>query len=330
VRAILARPGAVLSHRDLWPATATGALAASFVVGMPNLLTTREVAMHAVASAALAVDPDPHLAVLRHWSRALWQADSQIQAMIALAIEDMAPDAHSEALVGGSLSATAAAAWIADRPDAVALVAAACRTERLGWLPVIGHYPAVDLGREAWGWDGPGSAVLGLWGWAVQDGDWALQERLLLAGEAALATGATPPAMVVPTWWRRALHPIGHYTHGNAALQVDLALRHEANARIRRIAAALWFGARGEPAATATRAMPVVAPLLDRGPARLRLGVESLGGRRIRVAIDPALPQPGGLDRSRLPADRCIGGGRRARDGSGSWIREGVVVDLPP
>ena len=330
VRAVLARPGAVLSHRDLLPPTSSRAFSFLSSGISTNLLLSREITAHHAAWALLDGDATPHLAVLRRWSRAMHGGETLIEVMIAVAIEDMVLDAHSTALVSGRLSATAAAEWIADRPDTMGLVMTCLKSERLGWLPAQRHYPYADLAVLAFGLDGDGSPLLAPWGWAVQDGDMAMQESVGIGQESALATGATASASPLYSWWLRAQYPIGSMTVPNASSVVDIARRGDAAGRIHRIAAALWFGARGELDASATRALPAVAPLLDQGQTRIRLGVESLGGRRIRVAYDLSLRQPGGLDRSTVRVDRCIGGAWRTPDEPRQWAHEGVVIDLPP
>jgi hypothetical protein len=165
----------------------------------------------------------------------------------------------------------------------------------------------------------------------VREHDLAARHILLDAMDTAAGTGSEVPVPAdFPTAMDRWLRPISSETRMRATQLTATALEADARGRTTRAAAILILGARGEPDASATRAAPAIAPLLDTGPHRFRLGWEPLGGRRVRVAIDLSLAQPPAFWRPRYRADRCLGG---PPDATGISLRsehEGIELVLPP
>jgi hypothetical protein len=172
-------------------------------------------------------------------------------------------------------------------------------------------------------------AATRLWWWTVRGHDLSFRLQVIAEMEDATRTAtATTVDLADPTWTDRWMRPISLESIPNISESMITALECDARFRAARATALLILAARGGPVPTATPA--ALVPLLDAGPLRFRLGWESLGGRRIRVAMDPAAPVPPVIERSRYRLDRCLGAPPGSLRRPGRSEREGIEIELPP
>ncbi|MFM2091796.1 MAG: hypothetical protein RLZZ127_2285 [Planctomycetota bacterium] len=331
VRAALAAPGATLGRRHRWPAAATEA--ATLLTGsgsdlITDLSATRETADHLRAHALVGPDPVSALADLRRLARAAADGEVLIEAMTGMAVQAICDEAHIDALLAGRVDRHAVAEWLAERPDPVAWLRRAYVGERCGFGALVEAMGSMnDL------YPGSQGAIAGattrLWWWTVRGHDLSFRQQAIAEMEDATRTAtATTIDLTDPTWTDRWMRPISLESITNHAESMITALECDARFRTARATAHLMLAARGGPVPAAAPA--ALAPLLDAGPTRFRLGWESLGGRRIRVALDLAAPQPPVFDRPRYRRDRCLVAPPGTLRRPGRSEREGIEIELPP
>jgi hypothetical protein len=316
VRTALAAPGAVINARHRLPVDPAEAAKAVLGDGLlvVSLLNTRELACHLAGLARLDTDPTA-LADLRHLVTSLGASDFLIDAMIMFAIQAISDETHLALARDGRLSDADRDAWIAGVIEPLPMLDRAFTAERCGFADLLWSI-GPDVTDHI---DGPSFGPLsGLWWWAVSEGDAAFYMRSIHRFQIAARTGTGSIAIPQPSGldrWTRTMSFIAIPNLGECLISGQ-----ESDARLRMArAAALVIRDGGSPAA--------IAPLLDRGPTRIRLGFEKLGATRVRIAMDLGKPQPGVLDVSRYRADRCIGAPQRP--GAFAWDREGLEFELP-
>ncbi|MFM2090010.1 MAG: hypothetical protein RLZZ127_499 [Planctomycetota bacterium] len=319
IRTAMAVPGAVINARHR---LATDPLAAAKqVLNDPNLVTnllaTRAYAQHLAARARLDGDPAA-LTDLRALVRSMAASDFLIDGMILIAIQDISDRTHLALVREQRLPPAELDAWLLDGVDPVPVLDRSLTAERCAFGGLMFEIAIAD--PEAFRalsdvYVGPFSR---LYWWAVGEGDAAHLTRTLHASQVALRTGTGAPAVLPATGWDRWTRTISSIALPNIQESLNSALLAEAKGRMVR-AAALLVRDGGSPAA--------IAPLLDRGPTRVRLGYEPLGGKRIRIAVDTSKPQPGLVALGGLRADRCLGAPRQADPGV--MDRESIEFDLP-
>ncbi|MFM2091137.1 MAG: hypothetical protein RLZZ127_1626 [Planctomycetota bacterium] len=319
IRTLLREPGIDLTIRDLYPATTQDAAAmrSSWTPSTGvDMMTAWNLAAHLEALVRLDRSPLEAAADLRRFATACRSVDDLLGAMRAIAIQGRADRVHLDLIVAGRMPETDAAIWIADRADTCALLADGWRGERM-WT-------------GAWLEQGPTSTP-GLYRWTFMANDLAMHHTtfrwLEIHARNGSGSATAPPMPGHMTAW---MYPMSMMTFPNLLESPITALEADAGIRAARAAALLWYGALGQPDASATRAATAIGPLLDAGPGRVRLGWESLGGRRIRVGIDLSSPQPSILDLTSYRRDRCLGAPAGHPRRPGDLDRESIELVLPP
>ena len=319
LHAALGVPGAVFNSRHRLPTDPVAA--AKLVVSSPdlatNLLVARAYAQHLASRARLEADPVA-LADLRRLVRAMAASDLLIDAMVMVSIQGICDQTHLALAREGRLTGQALDAWLLDGVDPMPVVDRALTTERCAFGGLLFEIMAEDGSLVT----DSGIVTLGpfnapYW-WAVADGDGAHLIRGLHQYQIAARTGTGSLPIVNPTGLDRWTRMLSSIVLPNLGESLTVTLRAEAHVRANR-AAALLIRDGGSPAA--------IAPLLDRGPTRIRLGYEALGGKRVRIAVDLSKPQPGLAAADRFRSDRCIGA--PAQVTPALTDNEGIEFDLP-
>jgi hypothetical protein len=121
---------------------------------LPNLLACRTLADWLRHDAVLAADPSQSLADLDALVVAMRQPGSLIDAMIAIALEDIRAHTYLELALRGTLPEAARAAWLAEPVRFLPIVADGFASERVvfvdacaQWIDQLGPFGASDLAR---------------------------------------------------------------------------------------------------------------------------------------------------------------------------------------
>jgi hypothetical protein len=272
----------------------------SFMQSFPNLLIIRIVAEWLRRDALIATDPAEDLGGLDRLIQGLSCPGAIIDAMIALAIEDIRNRCYLELAMVGRLPAAPRARWLEAPTLEMAEMADAYRGERLILIPYFVSLYSRFLPIIATGEDRNAWSLLLAWPTRLQD--CAIETDIDARLEARLRDGAAAAPLDGADIKAR-LASIGGFAE-NIPLWYFFAIEADANHRLVRLAVRLLELANSGTAlpASAGEAQSLMAGLDLFHPAGDRLPVlyRRLAADRFCVCVDPAGPFPSFYEPARL------------------------------
>lgn len=134
---------------------------------IPNLLSVRAACRFYALEASLAEDPTPALDALDRLHRSMDRPGGLIDAMIAVACDDLRDEAYVVLRLGGAVDDARLDAWLAEAPRGRRLVADALRGERLRIAAPLAQDLVAGVGvAEHVGQ--PTSGLDDLWAWRIR------------------------------------------------------------------------------------------------------------------------------------------------------------------
>ncbi len=310
---------------------------------VPNLLSTRWLAMHAALRALRETDPAPGLHRLRQLETALSTPGCLIDEMIGIAITTIADATRLRLAVRGRLPANEMHAWLSRSDHWRSRMAAAWTGERSIMWPLTVRQGLAGSGLmgggspSAWEW------VHGVWGgarwWCFVGWECAVGASQQANIELGLR-GQTPITEVdIPLGLSPVLAGI---VIPNLQESLVTSVESAYGSRLRRVLAAIAMAYRqGTPVPPDASGLdPALAPLLAAGATADEPAIvyERLGPSRLRVGLDPTATRPPLVPASRWTADYGTRIGQPAStkpwEDRGRWSLEidldAILVPPPP